>query len=95
MTKSKKTPSTRDDNKTGNDSQVSISGIILYQTEDGRTRIQCRFEDDNVWLTQAHLAELFDVTPQNVTMHLKEIFSEGELGEASTCKEYLQVRAVY
>jgi hypothetical protein len=68
------------------------SRIILYQTEDGRTRIQCRFEDETIWLTQAQIAELFQTTPQNVTLHLKAIFAEGELSEAATCKDYLQVR---
>ena len=68
------------------------SSIILYQTEDGRTRIQCRFENETVWLTQALIAELFQVTPQNVTLHLKAIYAESELDEAATCKEYLQVR---
>ena len=68
------------------------SSIILYQTEDGRTRIQCRFEDETVWLTQALMAELFQVTPQNVTLHLKAIYAEGELEAAATCKDYLQVR---
>jgi hypothetical protein len=66
--------------------------IILYQTEDGRTRIQCRFENETLWLTQAQIAELFQTTPQNVTLHLKAIFAEGELAEATTCKDYLQVR---
>jgi len=68
------------------------SSIVLYQTEDGRTRIQCRFEEETLWLTQAQIAELFEVTPQNVTLHLKAIFAEGELVEAATCKDYLQVR---
>ncbi len=68
------------------------TSIILYQTEDGRTRIQCRFEDETVWLTQALMAELFQVTPQNITLHLRAIYSEGELEETATCKEYLQVR---
>lgn len=66
--------------------------FILYQTEDGRTRIQCRFENETLWLTQAQIAELFQTTPQNVTLHLKAIFAEGELSEAATCKDYLQVR---
>ena len=70
----------------------SQSSIVLYQTEDGRTRIQCRFENETLWLTQAQIAELFQTTPQNVTLHLKAIFAEGELVEAATCKEYLQVR---
>lgn len=69
------------------------SSIILYQTEDGRTRLQCRFEDEALWLTQAQIAELFQTTPQNVTLHLKAIFAEGELDEAATCKDYLQVRS--
>ncbi len=68
------------------------SSIVLYQTEDGRTRIQCRFEDETIWLTQAQIGELFQTTPQNVTLHLKAIFAEGELSETATCKDYLQVR---
>jgi hypothetical protein len=69
------------------------SEIVLYQTEDGQTRIQCRFENENVWMTQALMAELFQTTPQNITLHLKAIYEEGELTEAATCKDYLQVRA--
>ena len=74
------------------DEPLSNSEIILYQTEDGRTRIQCRFENETIWLTQAQIAELFETTPQNVTLHLRGIFAEGELVEAATCKDYLQVR---
>ncbi len=66
--------------------------LILYQTEDGRTRIECRFEGETVWLTQAMIAELFQTTPQNITQHLREIYAEGELDEAATCKSFLQVR---
>jgi hypothetical protein len=68
------------------------SSLILYQTEDGRTRIECRFENETVWLTQALMAELFEVTSQNITQHVRAIYDEGELPEAATCKEYLQVR---
>jgi hypothetical protein len=74
------------------DEPLPNSEIILYQTEDGRTRIQCRFENETLWLTQAQIAELFQTTPQNVTLHLRGIFTEGELVEAATCKDYLQVR---
>lgn len=74
------------------DQPLPQSEIILYQTEDGRTRVQCRFEDETLWLTQAQMAELFQTTPQNVTLHLKAIFAEGELAEAATCKDCLQVR---
>lgn len=66
--------------------------IVLYQTEDGRTRIRCRFEDHSLWLTQALIAELFEITPQNVTMHLAAIYADGELSEDATCKPCLQVR---
>ena len=66
--------------------------ILLYQTEDGRTRVECRFEDDTLWLTQALMAELFQTSPQNITLHLKNLYREGEIDERATCKEYLQVR---
>jgi hypothetical protein len=74
------------------DNEPSQSSVILYQTEDGRTRVQCRFENETLWLTQAQIAELFQTTAQNVTLHLKAIFAEGELIEEATCKDYLQVR---
>jgi hypothetical protein len=51
----------------------------------------CR-RDPLLWLTHAQIAELFQTTPQNVTLHLKAIFAEGELDEGATCKDYLQVR---
>jgi hypothetical protein len=69
------------------------SEIILYRMEDGQARVQCRFEDENVWLTQAQIAELFGTTPQNITLHLRAIYAEKELREAATCKDYLQVRS--
>lgn len=74
----------------GND---SITELILYRTEDARTRIEVRLEGGTVWLTQAQMATLFQTTPQNITLHLKAIFREGELLETATCKEYLQVRS--
>ncbi len=57
------------------ESLPSQSSLILYQTEDGRTRIQCRFEGDTLWLTQAQMAELLQTTLQNVTLHLRAIFA--------------------
>jgi len=68
------------------------SEIILYQTEDGYTRIQVRLQDETVWLTQADMAELFQTTPQNITLHLKNIYQERELAEEATCKDFLQVQ---
>jgi hypothetical protein len=69
------------------------SELVLYQTEDGRTRIDCRLDEGTVWLTQAQMAELFQTTPQNITLHLKEVFADSELTEEATCKDYLQVRS--
>lgn len=68
------------------------SSIVLYQTEDGRTRVECRFENQTIWLTQALIAELFDVTVPNVNIHLKGIYEEGELDPGATIKSYLIVR---
>lgn len=76
----------------GNKKQKATSDIILYQTEDGKSRIQVQLEDGTVWLTQAQMAELFQTTPQNITLHLRSIFAERELLEEATCKDYLQVR---
>ena len=66
--------------------------IVIYQTEDGQTRIDVRLENDTVWLTQAQMAELFEKTPQNITMHIGNAYKEGELDIEATCKEYLQVQ---
>ncbi len=66
--------------------------IILYPRADGMTALEVRLDGDTVWLTQAQMAELFQTTPQNITLHLKAIFAEGELDEVATCKDYLQVR---
>lgn len=74
------------------DNPLPQTEIILYQTEDGRTRIQCRFEDETVWLTQALLAELFEVGVNTVNYHLKAIFAEGELRPEATIRHYRIVR---
>lgn len=66
--------------------------LILYQTEDGKTKIEVRLQDETVWMTQKLMAELFQTTPQNITIHLKNIFNEGELNENATCKDFLQVQ---
>ena len=68
------------------------SEIILYQTEDGRTRVQCRFENKTLWLTQALIAELFQVTVPTVNEHLKGVFAEGEQTAAATIRNFRVVR---
>ncbi len=76
----------------GNDT-LPTSELILYRTEDARMRIEVQLEGGTVWLTQAQMAELFQTTPQNITLHLKAIYQEGELLQEATCKDYLQVRS--
>ena len=66
--------------------------FLVYATEDGLTKIEVRLEGDTVWLTQAHIAELFQTTKQNVSLHLQNIFAEGELESAATVKESLTVQ---
>ncbi len=72
--------------------QENNSQIIIYQNENGETKLDVRFQDETVWLTQKLMAELFQTTPQNITIHLKNIFDEGELEEKATCKDFLQVQ---
>ena len=66
--------------------------IIIYQTDDGNTQIDVRFENETVWLTQAQMAELFQTTKQNVSLHVNNVYKECELEEKSTVKEYLTVQ---
>jgi hypothetical protein len=75
------------------DEPLPQSGIILYQTEDGRTRIQCRFENETLWLSQVQIAELFQTSVPNINLHLKAIYAENELTEGATIKSYLIVRS--
>ncbi len=63
--------------------------IIFYTTDDGQIKIEVRLEDENVWLTQSAMAELFDTTKQNISLHIKNIFEEKELDENSVVKENL------
>ncbi|CAM5316157.1 virulence RhuM family protein [Thauera mechernichensis] len=74
-------------------SQIAGQGeFLLYQTEDAQTRVQVRFQDKGIWLTQAQLAELYQCSSQNITQHIRAIYESGELVEQATCKPYLQVR---
>ncbi len=70
----------------------SKSQFLIYQSEDGRIRLDVRFEGETVWLTQPMMAELFQTTQQNVSLHLQNIFDEGELSLEATHKEFLSVR---
>jgi hypothetical protein len=69
------------------------SEIVLYQTEDGRTQLEVRLENETVWLTQGQMAELFQTTIPNISMHIRNVFSEGELKPDSVVKESLTTAA--
>lgn len=66
--------------------------IVIYQTEDGITKIEVRLEDENVWLTQQQMADLYQTTRPNIVQHIRNIYEEGELEPVATCKNFLQVR---
>ena len=68
------------------------TNILIYQTEEGNTKIDVRLENETVWMTQKAIAELYQTSPQNITLHIKNIYEEGELKEEATCKYYLQVQ---
>ena len=72
--------------------QPQASRFLIYQAEDGAIKIEVRFEEETVWLSQPLMAELFGTTQQNVSLHLQNIYEEGELQPAATHKEYLLVR---
>ena len=60
---------------------MSNSELLLYQTEDGQTKIDVRLEEETVWLSQAQMVELFQTTKQNISLHIRNTYEEGELDE--------------
>jgi hypothetical protein len=66
--------------------------VAFYQSADGIVHIEVMFAEENIWLTQKRIAELFGTTPQNVTQHLGNIYAEGEADQTATCKDFLQVQ---
>ncbi|MCP5100216.1 MAG: virulence RhuM family protein [Chloroflexi bacterium] len=68
------------------------SEIILYQTEDGQTKLEVRLQDETVWLTQQQLASLLQTSKQNISLHIQNIYEEGELEPEATVKKFLTVR---
>ncbi len=69
------------------------SGIAIYQGADGRSQIQVRLENESVWVTQAGIAELYQTSIPNISIHLRNIFKEGELKEVSVVKKHLTTAA--
>ena len=70
-----------------------VGQFLIYQTEDGKLKLDVRFEGETVWLTQQHMAELFQTTKQTVGQHLKNIFEEGELAADSVVKNFFTTAA--
>jgi len=68
------------------------NNFILYTTPEGEVKLNVLLENETIWLSQKSMGFVFDTTPQNITIHLKNIFESGELVEEATCKEYLQVQ---
>ena len=68
---------------------LNMAEIIIYNTEDGQANIKLYANDGTVWLNQAQIAELFDTTKQNISLHINNIFNEGELDQPSVVKDYL------
>src|ERR1035438_8675862 len=77
---------------TPNDPLRPTGEIVLYQTEDGRTRVECRFVDETLWLSQALIAELFQKDVRTINEHLQNVFAEGELDEGATIRKFRIVR---
>lgn len=72
--------------------KIPDNQIAFYQAPDGSVNIEVLYADKNIWLNQKKIAELFDTTPQNITQHIKNIYSENEADLSVTCKDFLQVQ---
>ena len=72
--------------------QAPSDEFVMFAATDGKVRIECRFAGDTLWLSQAMMAELYQVTPQAITQHVRVVYDEGELDQYATCKDYLQVQ---
>ena len=72
--------------------QQKENKILIYQDDNGITKVNVRFCDEDVWLTQAQLAEIYDTTQENISMHIKNIYKDAELQEDRTYKDFLLVR---
>lgn len=75
------------------DNQLPQTSFLLYQTENGRTRIQCLFENETIWISQVLMAELFQVTIPTINEHLKGIYAEGEHAPEPTIRKFRTVRS--
>jgi hypothetical protein len=71
---------------------TNLSEIVIYQSEDGRMRVETRLQNETLWMTQSQMAELFQTTQQNISLHIQNIYEEGELTPNATHKKSLWVR---
>lgn len=71
---------------------TELGDMLIYQNEKGDTKVDVYFFDKDIWMNQAAIARMYNTTPQNITMHIKNIYEDGELDEESTCKEFLQAQ---
>lgn len=69
-----------------------LGDMLIYQNEKGDTKVDVYFFNKDIWMSQAAIAQMYNTTPQNITMHIRNIYEDGELDEESTCKEFLQVQ---
>lgn len=72
--------------------KIPKQGVVIYQAKSGAIELRGDFTRETLWATQAQIAGIFGTTPQNITLHLKNVYKEKELSEQATCKEYLQVQ---
>ena len=72
--------------------EAKNSSIIIYQSEDGNTRIEVKLENETVWLTQQQLCDLYQTSRTNIVEHIQHIYEDGELEESATCRKFRQVR---
>ena len=72
--------------------KIPDNQITFYQSSDGSMNIEVLYAEENIWLSQKKMAELFSTTPQNITQHLKNIYKDGEVDQKATCKDFLQVQ---
>ncbi len=70
----------------------TVPNFVIFKIDHSKVNIDVLFSDETLWLTQKQIAELFETTPQNITLHLKNIYQENELREDATCKDFLQVQ---
>ena len=71
---------------------IKENNILLYEDENGKTSINVRFAEEDIWITQTQLAEIYQTTQQNISLHINNIYKEGELPKDATHKEFLLVQ---